>query len=222
MKRKLPLLLLFTALPLYAAEFSAHVPEGWKIVKSVKGDLNGDGKADAVLLLQKQDKANIVQNEGLGSSELDTNPRVLKILLKEASGYKTAVENDTLIPPQNDAESPCLEDPFSDMAVDKKGRLKIELNYWLSCGSWWTGSSEYIFRYEKGRFRLIGYENNAYNRASGETNVDSDNYLTGKRKIVKGGNMFEPSENRPKTKWETIKENPYYLDEPRDMDHWFF
>ena len=213
MKRTILIFLSCLTLPVCAADFAAYVPQGWKMLKSAKGDLNGDGKADAVLVLQKQDKANIIKNDGMGVPELDTNPRMLKVLFKQADGYKTAVENTTLIPPESDKEVPCLADPFSDVSVDK-GRLKIKLEHWLSCGSWWSGTQDYTFRYENKRLRLIGYDYSSYHRASGEIEAYSDNYLTGKRKTTTGGNMFEPSEDRPKSRWEKLKEKPYYLDEP--------
>ena len=82
MKRSILIFLSCIALPACAADFSAYVPKGWKIIKSVEGDLNGDNQADAVLVLQKQDKANIIPNDSMGLPELDTNPRMLKVLFK--------------------------------------------------------------------------------------------------------------------------------------------
>ena len=102
MKRSILIFLSCIALPVCAADFSAYAPKGWKIIKSVEGDLNGDNQADAVLVLQKQDKANIIPNDSMGQTELDTNPRMLKVLFKQADGYKTAVENTTLIPPESE------------------------------------------------------------------------------------------------------------------------
>ena len=120
-----------------AADFSAYVPKGWKIIKSVKGDLNGDNQADAVLVLQKQDKANIIPNDSMGQTELDTNPRMLKVLFKQVGGYKTAVENTTLIPPEDSKDNGCLGDPFSDLSIDK-GRLKLRFEWFTvaEAGGW--------------------------------------------------------------------------------------
>ena len=70
-------------------------------------------------MLQKQDKANIIPNDSMGLPDLDTNPRMLKVLFKQADGYKTAVENTTLIPPESDKDNGCLDDPFSDVSIDK-------------------------------------------------------------------------------------------------------
>ena len=213
MKRSILIFLFFIALPACAADFSAYAPKGWKIIKSVEGDLNGDNQADAVLVLQKQDKANIIPNDSMGLPDLDTNPRMLKVLFKQAGGYKTAVENTTLIPPESDKDNGCLDDPFSDVSIDK-GRLKVSLQWFYSCGSWWMGHSDYLFRYQNDRFLLIGYTNSQHNRASGEIEEYSDNYLTGKRKRTTGGNVFDSSEDRPKVKWERFKKKPYHLDEP--------
>ena len=134
MKRSILIFLSCIALPAYAAGFSAHVPKGWKIIKSVEGDLNGDNQADAVLVLQKQDKANIIPNDSMGLPDLDTNPRMLKVLFKQADGYKTAVENTTLIPPESDKDNGCLADPLSDVSINK-GRLKVHFEWFYSCGS---------------------------------------------------------------------------------------
>ena len=213
MKRSILIFLSCIALPACAADFSAYVPKGWKIIKSVEGDLNGDNQADAVLVLQKQDKANIIPNDSMGLTELDTNPRMLKVLFKQADGYKTAVENTTLIPPESDKDNGCLADPLSDVSINK-GRLKVHFEWFYSCGSWWMSHSDYLFRYQNDRFLLIGYSHYEYHRASGEINEYSDNYLTGKRKRTTGGNMFDSSEDRPKVKWERLKKKPYYLDEP--------
>lgn len=213
MKRSILIFLSCIALPAYAAGFSAHVPKGWKIIKSVEGDLNGDNQADAVLVLQKQDKANIIPNDSMGLPELDTNPRMLKVLFKQAGGYKTAVENTTLIPPESDKDNGCLADPLSDVSINK-GRLKVHFEWFYSCGSWWMSHSDYLFRYQNDRFLLIGYSHYEYHRASGEINEYSDNYLTGKRKRTTGGNVFDSYPDRPKVKWERLKKKPYYLDEP--------
>lgn len=213
MKHNTLMFLSFIALPVCAADFSAYVPKDWKIVKSATGDLNGDGKPDAVLVLQGRNQSKIIANEGMGSPELDTNPRMLKVLFKQEKGYRTAVENTTLIPSEGSMATPCLADPFSDVSIDK-GRLKVSLEYWLSCGSWWMSSSEYIFRYENKRFRLIGYEYDSLHRATGEIEGRSDNYLTGKRKTITGGNEFEPSRDKPKSRWRNLEAKPYYLDEP--------
>ena len=213
MKRSILIFLSCIALPAYAVDFSAYAPKGWKIIKSVEGDLNGDNQADAVLVLQKQDKANIIPNDFMGLPELDTNPRMLKVLFKQADGYKTAVENTTLIPPESDKDNGCLADPLSDVSINK-GRLKVHFEWFYSCGSWWMSHSDYLFRYQNDRFLLIGYTNSQHNRASGEIEEYSDNYLTGKRKRTTGGNVFDSSKDRPKVKWERFKKKPYYLDEP--------
>ena len=213
MKRSILIFLSCIALPVCAADFSPHVPKGWKIIKSVKGDLNGDNQADAVLVLQKQDKANIIPNDSMGQTELDTNPRMLKVLFKQADDYRTAVENTTLIPPESDKDNVCLDDPFSDVSIDK-GRLKVRFEGFYSCGSWWKDYSDYLFRYQNDRFLLIGYSYYEYHRASGKIEEYSDNYLTGKRKRTTGGNVFGSSKDRPKVKWERLKKKPYYLDEP--------
>lgn len=47
------------ALPTFAQQPAGFVPVGWKSVAIKTGDLNGDRKADAVVLMRMTDPANI-------------------------------------------------------------------------------------------------------------------------------------------------------------------
>ena len=208
--------LLLPALMMYSAaradDFAAHIPAGWRLTHTVRGDLNGDGRADAVLVLQQQDPAKIISNDKLGPDELNTNPRTIKVLFNEADGYRTAAESNVLIPPEHSTDTPCLQDPLldGDITADK-GLLKVTLHYWLSCGSWGMNTETYTFRWQQKRFRLIGLDSVEFMRNSGDKTSRSYNYLTGNKKTITGDNMFEGG--KPRTRWEKLpKLPPYYLD----------
>ena len=194
--------------------FSAWVSKGWVLEKSINGDLDADGVDDAVLVLQQNDRRKLKHNEGLGASELNTNPRRLLVLLKSADGYRKVADNARFLPPQNDEDAPCLEDPLEEGGVTvSRGLLRIDLHYWLSCGSWGVSHSSFLFRLEGGRLRLIGLDGYEFMRNSGDRSESSINFLTGKKKITTGLSQFdEPT--TPKVKWEKFPaRKPIYLDQ---------
>ena len=90
----------------------------------------------------------------------------------------------------------------------EKGVLKIDLNYWYSCGSWYTNHNTYIFRYQNNQFEMIGYESSEFHRASGEATSISINYSTKKKIETTGLNEF--NESKPKSKVSKIKINKLY------------
>ncbi len=218
-KCKIPLLVgaIVAMVPAMAAAQVAEpaVPAGWKLLFSVRGDLNRDGQADLVRVIEEDNPAKHLKNDGLGQSVLNTNPRRLLVFLQQNGTYQPVVDTSQFLPPENDADSPCLADPLQEGGEVRvhNGLLHIRLNYWLSCGSWYVTNNAYAFRYQNGRFRLIGWDSSSFHRASGERSEYSHNYLTGKRKIITGLNEFE-SNTRPKTRWTRLPgQQVWYLDE---------
>lgn len=188
------------------------VPNNWKIYDQAEGDLNKDKKSDIVLIIEDTNPKNILKNEYLGSPMLNLNPRYLLILFKTSNGYDLVEINKTFLPSENDQESPCLFDPLSDGGIDiKNGVFTLSLNYWMSCGSWYTSTNHYKFRYQKNNFELIGFDAQEFHRASGEMSSVSINFSTKKMSITTGGNMFGEDadgneiETEEKTEWKTFK-----------------
>src|SRR5215213_11928261 len=69
----------FPAIPAQAQTQADLVPKGWAVEMESRGDLNGDGVPDLMLVLHMTNPGNVVKNDGLGASELDTNPRMLVV-----------------------------------------------------------------------------------------------------------------------------------------------
>lgn len=202
------------------------IPPGWKLIRSAAGDLNQDGKDDAALILEKDDPAKRRPNSEMGAPVLNLNPRRIVILFQTAGGYRKVVSTDDFLPSEHDAESPCLSDLLEEGGVQiNRGLLKIDLHYWLSCGSSDVTHNTLTFRHENGRLRLIGLDAWDFSRSSGERTESSTNYLTGKQKLTTGLNEFE--ETKPETVWKSIPQTrSFFLDEIRsacdqdDNDGW--
>ena len=157
------------------------VPQGWKLERQVDGDLNGDGRADKVLVLQQQDAAHWQDNPGLGAPRLNLNPRTLLVLWNTPQGYREAVRNTTLLPSENSVDTPCLADPLEDGGISiRKQVLVVDMHYWLSCGSYSINHMRYKFRHQQGAWPLIGLDVEHSARNSENSEQSSYNFVTGK------------------------------------------
>lgn len=188
------------------------VPEGWKAIALAEGDLNKDGIADAALVIEETNLNNFAaNNEGFGPEVLNVNPRKMLVLFgnKEKNKYVIVTTSSGLIPSPNSIDSPCLEDPFLDEGDLKiqKGLLVLQLYTFSSCGSWSTSLETYKFRFNGAKnFTLIGYDCDETHRANNEITETSINFLTKKKSVIKTTFVEdEESENKPVTKWSSIK-----------------
>lgn len=205
----------YPSLSRQAAAAEGFVPPGWTLEAKVEGDLNGDGKADLALVLHATDPKAVVANpEGLGEDPLDTNPRILAVAFAKAGGYELVLENHALIPRRTD---PVLDDPFDGTATGglevARGTLRLRLGVFASAGSWGVSNMTWTFRWQNGRFEMIGYDRTNADRGSGETNDISINYLTRRVKRTEGTIQSDAE----KVRWETLPRRPLLsLDEVGD------
>lgn len=164
-----------------ATDFYGFVPKGWVPLEAMQGDLNGDGRPDLLILMQGDDNRYRYVNEGLGSSDVNANARILIVALaNESGGYTRLVQNNVFVPPHDD---PVMDEPFEGMDI-KKGVMRVNFRYWASAGSWSMATYTYAFRYQGGRMTLIGYDEYYRHRASGEERMISANLSTGKQKLT--------------------------------------
>jgi len=227
------LLLAFLTAPAFAVPpdpFAHWVPHGWKLIAHKWGDLNRDGVDDVVLVTEKIDSANFKKNpEPLGPEILNLNPRRLVILLKSSDGLQEILSRDDLLPSPNEENMGCLADPIENGGGSiARGNLVIELQAWLSCGSYGVTNEKFIFRFDGARFRFVGYDHSEFSRSTGDQSEFSINYLTGKKKITTGLNAFEDS--KPKIVWKNLRtKRAFFLDEmflycyaddPAQIDSW--
>jgi hypothetical protein len=203
-------------------KWQAYAPGGWYVLSASTGALFGPRSDDVALVIEEDDPAKRIANEGMGEPVLNTNPRALLILSRQGSGYRQLNRIDGFLPSAGDEDSPCLADPLTEgpgVAIGK-GVLTIGLNYWYSCGTWYVTQHVYKFRPEKARLRLTGIESFSMHRAGGPGSRTSVNFLTGRKKHIENAADVgpEPEEGEvidlpaPVNKWSRIKRGPFYLD----------
>lgn len=163
----------YPGVPQRAAAAEGFVPDGWKIVESHRGDLNGDGKADIAILLRMTAKSNIVPIPDSSPKELyDTNPFMIVVGLAErAGGFRLAATNQEFF------QRPDM--PYSGNVPPGGGdSLGIEHGTLLLNNEYLRGFDSYRFRWNGNVFALIGYDSGGASGGCAET--ISINYNTGK------------------------------------------
>ena len=99
------------SLPQIGSTPEAFLPKGWSVQAMTRGDLNGDGKKDVAFIGQGGDPSLLVDSghfivgtvifdEKLQKPRtvLDTNPRLLIVLLGTDTGYRLLTSNPNLLP----------------------------------------------------------------------------------------------------------------------------
>lgn len=181
-------------------DLAGFAPSGWKVEHMAEGDLNGDQRTDIAFVLRQTAPANILAYDGLCGATFDTNPRILAVAFaRSEGGYGLIEQNHTLIARP---DKPCLEDVLEgEPLVIKAGTLRVVLNLFMSAGGWTAGHFDYTFRYQDGRFMLIGYDSVIVARNTGEVTEVSANMLTRKVKVSTGAIDSEAMTSR----WRSLK-----------------
>ena len=201
----------YPPLPSRFADAATATPRGWRVEHAVEGDLNGDGRADLVLVLHQQDPANLVRHDGFGEDPLDTNPRILAVGLARDGGYDLAVRNHTLIPRRVE---PNLTDPLERPPEIRNGVLSVRLNFFASAGGWTMFNSTARLRWQDGALRLIGHDWSEVARNTGQTVDRSVNFLTRRISTVRSS---IDADTAPPAVWTRLPPGPLLtLDEVGD------
>jgi hypothetical protein len=185
-------------LPRTARAVKDVVPAGWRIESESIGDLNGDGRPDRLLVLREQDPAKRIAREFRPDEPMDSNPRMLAVLLAQGDGsVALGVANHSLIPRWIEPfdEDPLFE-PDEDVDI-ARGAVRVRLTY-PAAGA--GGSITYTLRWQDGGLKLIGYDSEVVQRGPGDVDALSVNYVSGRAKRSHGKLDGPPA----KDVWTTI------------------
>lgn len=180
------------------ADAKQIVPTGWGLVEAT-GDLNGDGVNDLALIATPNNKEKMTTRDD--GYIYNFNQPVLAIYWGlKGGGFKLFKQYSKVVPAREDE----FVSITPSLSITKKGALVIDLEYFVTAGSYTQPTSSHTFRYQNGDFFLIGKEATELERTTGKTVVTSDNYLTGKR-CVTTGNI---SRKKTKAKWSKLPKRP--------------
>ncbi len=161
----------------------AFTPVAWEVMATAAGDPNADGIPDCIAVIQGTDRQFIHKNEGLGSDEFDTNPRILAVAFANGDGgFRLHIQNNSFIIA---AESPTMTEPFQEITIEK-GVLTFLFEEFYSAGSWSMGNQKYKFRFQNGEMTLIGVDQTSVKRNTGDMVTRRYNLSTGRMTIETG------------------------------------
>lgn len=126
-----------------------NLPKGYKLFDEIKGDLNGDGIKDHVLIVKGILENSVIENR-MGEI-VDVSRRGIMIYISEKNGFFLAVKNLDCFSSENE-DGGVYYAPELLVSV-RKGKLFIKYNHGRY-GNW-----QYTFRYQNSDFELIGYDN---------------------------------------------------------------
>ena len=151
----------------HALSVEALHSAGWRLEITKSGDLNGDGRPDAVLVLRDIDPENFIDSGQQNTPKFDTNPRILAVAFANAKGgYDLVLENHTLdrahdrFVAAGSARSrrhPGRRDRDQERHAAGHARIFRRRH----------GPHDLTFRYQNKRFELIGYDRVNVTRNSG-------------------------------------------------------
>lgn len=174
------------------------LPKGYEVHDVLKGDLNKDSLEDYVFLVGSTNPEKF--EEFRPGVTADRNRQGIVIIFGERNNkYKKIVENLSCFP-SNFEDGGVYYAPELYLDINKKNNL--EINY--AHGRY--GNWGFIFRYQNGRFELIGSFTNSNRGPIGLSSV-SINYSTKKKRIMTNINVDTEQEEDEvwEEKWEDIK-----------------
>lgn len=145
------------------------IPEDWKLISKVKGDLNKDKLKDIAAVIEYTGESDSDDVEWTGQ------PRILFVIFKQKDGtYKLSIQSSNVI--MRSGEGGVFGDPFDGIKYSRGSILVSSYG-----GSAWRWGFTYRFRFQNHGWYLIGETEFSENINTGESETIDTNCLTGKR-----------------------------------------
>lgn len=158
---------------------------GSTVEKTLRGDLNGDQIADAVLILHHKDPAKVIRSHDGGGPDdtIDTNPRVLVGLLADGNGptFSLLFQAPELIPRR---DTPGVAEPLGAIQIDSN-TLSVGLHFRPKTGSGPWSETTFRFKLDGKCMRLVNYEDVETQRDTNASSGMSVNYIDGAIETIK-------------------------------------
>jgi hypothetical protein len=184
----------FPTLPKHAATVEKFAPKGWLVEAKAVGDLNGDSLPDAAMVLHLNSPKNWISPPWAPTTRFNSNPRMLVVAFGTTKGYDLALADHALIPRVENANQ---EQPFDGIKIEN-GLLKLKMHLFFDAGGYRVGRWGFAFRWQDRGFKLVSFDRDSVIKKTGDTEVISIDYLTG-RKDVTTGNLAKSKESKKRS-----------------------
>lgn len=178
----------FPLVPEQGKTIASLVPPTWKVIDSVRGDLNNDNISDLALVLEFYRP--VKENRAYGDNETEIitevqKPRILAIYFRRsASGaYKLVTQNNNFI--LRSEEGGGMGDPIRPLRIDSNA---LSLNF--EGGGNWRWKLFYTFKYQDKEWQLTKANNYTWHTGSGEMN-DKQYDFVNKKRVTRSGNIAD-------------------------------
>ncbi|MBN1151208.1 hypothetical protein JXA84_08335 [candidate division WOR-3 bacterium] len=151
------------------------VPDGWVVLDSTQGELNGDTLADIAVVFEFEDSVQSISNDEYHPDTFFYRPRILAIYFMDSTdkSYSFAERSNSFI--ISSTHKNMLE-PYEGMEIEN-GALTLDFISMWSMGSWWMSRAEYTFKYQDGHFLFLACEYVNIHRASLESTLYSIDFI---------------------------------------------
>lgn len=174
----------FPVLPESGKSIATLIPQNWKIIDSVSGDLNNDNIKDIAFVLEFYRP--VKENRAYGDNETEIitevqKPRILAVYFRrsEKGVYRLSTQNNNFI--LRSEEGGEMGDPLRPMNITAN-RLTLS----FEGGGNWRWKLNYSFKYQDKDWMLAKANNYAYQEGTGEMNDKQYDFVNNKRTVVSG------------------------------------
>lgn len=172
----------YPAAPQQGKNIKSLLPAQWKVIDSVKGDLNNDKIEDLALVLEFYAAVKESRAYGDNDTELITElqkPRMLAVYFKHGKNYKLALQNNNFI--LRSEEGGAMGDPLRPMTIAENN---LVLNY--EGGAGWKWKLNYTFKHIAGNWQLINAGNCSFQEGSDQMTNKQYDFVNKKRRVITG------------------------------------